>query len=150
MPQNYVVFTLDDGEYAVDILKAQEVIILKDITIHRVPKVPIYIRGIINLRGDAIPIMDLKERFEFTNAVNEEKRIIIVENKKLIFGFLADKILEVLEINDEEIIPTTEEVKLRCKYVDAIICKEKRMIFILDISKIIELETELEQCPDLI
>lgn len=150
MSQNYVIFKLNDEEYGVDILIAQEIIRIKGMTIHNVPKVPEYISGIINLRGDVIPIMSLKKRFNLVNGNNEEKRIIIVENKKLVFGFLADYIIQVLEINEEEVISPPEDVKLKCKYVDSIICKEKRMIFILNVSKIIELETEMGKCPDLI
>lgn len=146
MSGNYVIFTLNDEIYGIDILNAQEIIRVKGIIISQVPKVPKFISGIINLRGDVVPIIRLKLRFDLIVDGMSEERIIIVEHKKLIVGFLVDSIVEVLYIAQEELSPPPEDVKLKCEYVDSIVCKENRMIFILSTNKIIEVEKEGEDC----
>lgn len=149
MPGNYVIFTLNGEEYGIDIINLQEILRVKGMVINKVPKVPDFIKGIINLRGDVIPIMRLKKRFKIDISGEDEKRVIIVKDKKMIIGFLADSIVEVLYVYEEEMIPPPDDVKAKCKYVDSVICKENRMIFVLNINKIIELETEMEICPNL-
>jgi purine-binding chemotaxis protein CheW len=140
---SYVIFTLNGEEYGIDILKSQEILQVKEIVISKVPTVPKFISGIINLRGEVILIMSLKKRFDFSKAMEDEKRVIIVEDKKLVVGFLVDFIVEVLHVSEEEMISPPEDIKLRYEYVDSIIYKEKRMIFILNINKIIERRTEI-------
>ena len=145
MPGNYVIFTLNDEEYGIDIVKSQEILRVKGMVINKIPKVPEYISGIINLRGDVIPIMRLKKRFNLSISDENEKRVIIVKDKQLTIGFLVDFIVEVLYVSKEEMIPPPDDVKLKCEYVDSVICKEKRMVFILNVNKIIELRTEMER-----
>ncbi len=140
---SYVIFTLNGEEYGIDILKSQEILQVKGIVVSKVPTVPKFISGIINLRGEVIPIMSLKKRFDFSKSAEEEKRVIIVEDKKLVVGFLVDFIVEVLSVSEDEMISPPEDIKLKYEYVDSIICKEKRMVFILNINKIIELRTEI-------
>lgn len=150
MSGNYVVFTLKGEEYGIDILKIQEILRVKGMVINKIPKVPEYISGIINLRGEVIPIMRLKKRFNLSISNDNEKRVIIVKDKKLIVGFLVDFIVEVLYVLEEEMISPPDDVKLKCKYVDSVVCKENRMVFILNVNKIIELGTEMEKWPNLI
>lgn len=150
MPGNYIIFTLNGEEYGIDIIKSQEILRVKGMVINKVPKVPEFISGIINLRGEVIPIIHLKKRLDLNSTSENEKRVIIVKDKKLMVGFLVDFIVEVLYVTEEEMLPPPDDVKLKCKYVDSVICKEKRMIFILDVNNVIELGTEMEKCPNLI
>lgn len=139
MPGNYIIFTLNGEEYGIDIIKSQEILRVKGMVINKVPKVPEYISGILNLRGDVIPIMRLKTRFKLKPSDENEKRVIIVKDKQLTVGVLVDFIVEVLYVMEEEMIPPPDDIKINCEYVDSVICKENRMIFILNINKIIEL-----------
>jgi len=145
----YVIFTLNSEEYCIDILNAKEIMRVKGIVINKIPKMPKFIEGIINLRGDVIPIMNLKTRFS-VNDRKPGKRIIIIENQKLILGFLVDSIVEVIEISEEKVIAPPEDVTTRCEYVDSIVCMENRMIFILNINKVLDLERSEDKWSNLI
>ncbi len=116
----YLTFYLADEEYGVEILKVQEIIGLQPIT--RVPRTPAFIRGVINLRGKVIPIVDLRERFGMTSieaslaglseaevAAAEAVRCIIVvqvagpSGQTVPIGIVVDRVSEVSAIGDDDI-----------------------------------------------
>ncbi len=106
----FVVFVLSDEEYGLDIQIVNT--IEKMIPITRVPKTPTFIKGVINLRGDIVPIMDLKERFGLPQIEEtEETRIIIVKFEDVQMGIIVDEVKEVIYINEEQIESTTSLVK---------------------------------------
>lgn len=106
----FVVFVLSDEEYGLDIQIVNT--IEKMIPITRVPKTPKFIKGVINLRGDIVPIMDLKERFGLPQIEEtEETRIIIVKFEDVQMGIIVDEVKEVIYINEEQIESTTSLVK---------------------------------------
>ena len=102
----YLTFRLANEEYGLEILKVREIIGLMDIT--SVPKTPEYIRGIINLRGKVIPVLDLKRKFDMgVTEDTEETCVIVVEvnldGKSVMMGTIVDAVSEVLDIKDSEI-----------------------------------------------
>lgn len=102
----YLTFRLDSEEYGLEILKVREIIGLMDIT--SVPKTPDYVRGIINLRGLVIPVLDLKKKFDMGQIEDTEETCVIVvevsmDDKKVMMGTIVDAVSEVLDIKDEEI-----------------------------------------------
>jgi purine-binding chemotaxis protein CheW len=106
MAGKYLTFKLGGEEYGLEILKVREIIGLMDITI--VPRTPAYVRGVINLRGKIIPVVELRVKFGMESIENtEETCIIVVEvvrhEKGVEMGILVDKVSEVLDINDSEI-----------------------------------------------
>lgn len=108
MAGKYLTFELSTEEYGIEILKVREIIGLMTITI--VPRTPAYIRGVINLRGKIIPVIDLRVKFGMTSAKDTELTCIIVvdshKNNELIqMGILVDTVSEVLDINEKEIEP---------------------------------------------
>ena len=108
MAGKYLTFQLDTEEYGIEILKVREIIGLMPITI--VPRTPKYIRGVINLRGKIIPVIDLRIKFGMEGAEDTELTCIIVvdshKNHELIqMGILVDTVSEVLDINESEIEP---------------------------------------------
>mgnify|MGYP000992528063 CR=1 FL=1 len=106
----FVVFLLSDEEYGLDIQMVNT--IEKMIPITRVPKTPSFIKGVINLRGDIVPIMDLKERFGLAmTEETEETRIIIVKFEDIQMGVIVDEVKEVIYINEEQIESTTSLAK---------------------------------------
>ncbi|HOV26867.1 MAG TPA: chemotaxis protein CheW [Pseudobacteroides sp.] len=106
----FVVFVLSDEEYGLDIQMVNT--IEKMIPITRVPKTPSFIKGVINLRGDIVPIMDLKERFGLPKTEEtEETRIIIVKYEDIQIGIIVDEVKEVIYINEEQIESTTSLAK---------------------------------------
>ena len=106
----FVVFVLSDEEYGLDIQMVNT--IEKMIPITRVPKTPSFIKGVINLRGDIVTIMDLKERFGLAmTEETEETRIIIVKFEDIQMGVIVDEEKEVIYINEEQIESTTSLAK---------------------------------------
>ena len=107
----YLTFALASEEYGIEILKVQEIIGLLPIT--RVPQTPNFIRGVINLRGKIIPVIDL--RLKFKMGIKEDTRrtsIIVVKVSRLshevTMGLIVDDVYEVVEIAKEEIEPPPE------------------------------------------
>lgn len=134
----FVVFKLENEEYAIDIMKAHEVNRLKEIKITGVPKLPNFIEGIINLRGDVVPIVNLRKKFNLpSKPIDKKTRIVIVKVDKKFIGLLVDSISNVLSFEEVEISPPPEEVKVNCEYILALGKKNKRTVFLLDIDQIL-------------
>ncbi len=102
----YLTFALAHEEYGLEILKVREIIGYIDVT--AVPQTPHYVKGVINLRGQVIPVIDLRAKFGIETAqVTDETCIIVVEiteaNRKFNTGIIVDRVQEVLDIAGEEI-----------------------------------------------
>jgi len=130
-------FKLGDEEYAIDVLKIQEIIRLIEIT--SVPRMDSYILGVINLRGKVIPVVDLRVRFELDRSDFDKKtRIIVVKFEKENIGFVVDEVTEVIRIDKSIIEPTPplvgavgqEYILGICKYLE-------RLIILLDIDRVV-------------
>lgn len=104
----YLTFGLGEEEYGLEILKVREIIGLMDIT--KVPRTPEYIRGVINLRGKIIPVLDLRRKFAMPPVEETDESCIIVvdvsdENGTTLMGLLVDTVCEVLRIAAENLEP---------------------------------------------
>jgi purine-binding chemotaxis protein CheW len=102
----YLTFALGNEEYGLEILKVREIIGYMDIT--AVPQMPPYVKGVTNLRGQVIPVIDLRAKFSMASAeVTEQTCIIVVETikqgRKNNTGIIVDHVLEVLNISAENI-----------------------------------------------
>jgi purine-binding chemotaxis protein CheW len=106
----YLTFNLQAESYGIDVLKVREIIRLTTIT--AVPQMPAHIRGVINLRGKIIPVMDLRVRFEFSSAANTDQTCIVVvqvklpEGKSTQMGLVVDGVEEVINISENDIEET--------------------------------------------
>ncbi|NLV16516.1 MAG: chemotaxis protein CheW [Syntrophomonadaceae bacterium] len=134
-----VVFTLkagtNVGEYGVPITQVQEIIRLTTPT--RLPQVPAFVEGIINLRGNVIPIIDQKKRFNMpASESTDETRIIVVDIEGKTVGLIVDQVLEVLRIPLADIEPPPAEIAgLTAEYLTGVGKLEDRLLILLDISK---------------
>ncbi len=99
----YLTFHLDGEEYGVEILKVREINGLMNIT--SVPCMPAYMKGVVNLRGQVIPVIDLRLRFGLEEAEHTEMTCIIVVDVGQELGLIVDAVSEVLDITDENIEP---------------------------------------------
>ncbi len=104
----YLTFRLGEEDYGLEILKVQEIIGMQEIT--AIPRTPDFVKGVINLRGKVIPVVDLRLKFGMAEAEVSRKTCIIVvqisrENDKVIMGIVVDEVSEVLEIGGREIEP---------------------------------------------
>lgn len=98
----YLTFILCNEEYGIEIMKVREIIGIMNIT--PVPQTPGYIKGVINLRGKVIPVIDLRLKFGFNEAhYTKETCIIVVEVKNVLTGVIVDTVSEVLDVNGEEL-----------------------------------------------
>ena len=100
-------FAVDKEEYGVDIQKVKEVIKIKDIT--KLPKAPVFVKGVINLRGDIIPVIDLREKFGIEEKeYGDSTRIIVAEVDNRSIGMVVDSVSHVIRIAQDQIEPPPE------------------------------------------
>jgi chemotaxis signal transduction protein/chemotaxis regulatin CheY-phosphate phosphatase CheZ len=130
-------FKLGDEEYAIDVLKIQEIIRLVEIT--AVPRTDNYIMGVMNLRGKVIPVVDLRVRFNLEKSDFDKKtRIIVVRFEKENIGFVVDEVTQVVRINKSLIEPTPPLVgSIGQEYILGICKYNERLIILLDIDTLI-------------
>jgi len=137
----YLTFTLDEEEYGIGILKIKEIIGMMSIT--PVPQTPEHVKGVINLRGKVIPVVDLRLRFGMeTIDYTERTCIIVVETSvqtgTVQIGIVVDSVSEVLNIKAEEIEETpTFGTKLNTDYILGMAKMEGAVKILLDIDKVL-------------
>ena len=139
--QRYIIFSLDEEYYAIPISKVQEVIQYTHITsLHNTFD---YLKGVINLRGKIIPIIDMRTKFGLKEIEYNERTIcIIVEiygiSQSNLIGLAVDKVMEVMEIDSDNFSKTPDiGFKSKNKYLNGIYQKDDKMIMILDIDNIL-------------
>jgi len=132
-----VVFKLGRENYGVSILQVQEIKRMTDIT--RVPHAPEYIKGVINLRGSVLPVIDLKKCLELPpNDDTDSTRIVIVKVEEILFGVIVDAVSEVAPIDSSSIEPPTSVVSgVNNQYLSGVGKLEDRLIIMLNLEKII-------------
>lgn len=137
--KQYVVFTLGKEEYGVDIKKVTTI----ERVMHtaRVPKAPIFIKGVINLRGEIIPIMDLRLRFNLpVKEETDDTRIIIVKIEEMPIGIIVDSVAEVLELTEDSIENITNfSNDLSIDYLLGVGKVNDRIVTLLNIEKLLKI-----------
>ena len=140
----YLTFKLDDEVFALDITKVREV--LDFTTITKVPRTPEFMRGVINLRGSVVPVVDLRIKFGLTKTEKTVNTCIIitevtVDNETTVLGALADSVQEVLDLSPEQIEPAPKiGTKLNTEFIKGMGKQNDRFIIILDIDKVFSTE----------
>jgi purine-binding chemotaxis protein CheW len=138
MNNRYLTFFLGEELYGIDISKVKEIIAMMKIT--RVPKSHHYIKGVINLRGSIIPVIDTRLRFDIDMAeYGIETAIIIIEIQKINIGFIVDKVEEVMEIESDDTLPKFG-FNIDIEFIKSIGRVRDMIVMILDIEKIFESE----------
>jgi purine-binding chemotaxis protein CheW len=134
-----VVFSLLNENYGIDIYKVQEIIQYREITY--VPKAPPFVKGVINLRGKIIPVIDLKERFSLAEKeITPDTRIIVVEIASQTVGLIVDSVTEVLRISTSNIEPPPPVTTIEADFIEGVGKLDERLIIILDIDRILSKE----------
>ena len=133
-----VAFNLGKEEYAVDILNVQEIERVLNIT--RVPRSTNYIEGVVNLRGNIIPIINLHKKFNLQAEGNEEeKRIIVFQFDDLKAGIIVDEVSEVLRLGKEDIEETGKVYgSINAEHIKGVAKVDSRLLILLDIFNILE------------
>jgi len=135
--KQFVMFKVGDGKYAVDILNVGGIVEYSDIT--KVPNAPYFVEGMINIRGEIIPIVSLKKRFSIEEkAVNSDTRIVLhsIDGKDI--GFIVDEASQVITLRDEDIEPAPGIVSgIDKEYISGIGKNEGDILIILDLKRIL-------------
>jgi len=142
----YVTFSLNDENYGIDALSVQEIIELTNIT--RVPHLPSFMKGVINLRGTIIPVIDLKTKFNMkTGSYKKHTCIIVTEFKNTLMGLIVDDVFDVINIPSSSIMPAPEfGTRIRTDFIKGLIRVKgednggEKLIILLDINKVISEE----------
>jgi len=151
-PKQYLTFTLGGEMFAVVILNVKEIIEFGALT--EIPMMPGFIRGVINLRGAVVPVIDLSCRFGGkTTQVARRTCIIIIEmrdgEQTQDVGVMVDAVSEVLEIGDDEIEPPPAfGARIRTDFIDGMGKVNGRFVIILDVNRVLSIE-EISQLAGL-
>ena len=134
--EKFLSFFLGDEEYGVEILKVHEIIGMLPIT--RVPRTPDFVRGVINLRGKVIPIVDLRRKFGMPEAGRAENCIIVVQVRGVSIGIVVDRVSEVLSIAAEQIEGTPSfGSEVDTDYLLGLAKTDGRVRLLLDIERVL-------------
>ena len=144
----FLTFVLGEEIYGIEILKASEIIGLMDIT--TVPQTPDYMKGVINLRGKVIPVIDLRKKFSMQEGVHtQETCVIVVEVNSSSIGLIVDSVSEVSDITGEEIenAPSFGQ-GIDTSFIMGLGKVKDKIIILLDIDAVLSTE-ELEMVEEL-
>lgn len=145
----FLTFSLGKEEYGVEILKIREIIGIMDIT--TVPQTPDYMKGVINLRGKVIPVIDLRLKFSMEEVeYTQETCVIVVEVSKSLIGIIVDNVSEVLDIKSGEIeAPPQFGQEIDTSFIMGLGKAKGKIIILLDIEKVLSSE-ELEMVEQIV
>lgn len=134
-----IIFKLGREEYGMDILKVQEIKRMMSIT--RVPSTPSFIKGVINLRGSVLPVIDLRTRLGLFEAeLTEAARIIVVLVNEGVVGFIVDEVVEVTTINPQNVEALqTLSNGLSAEYISGIAKADSRLYIMLNPDAIVNI-----------
>lgn len=127
-----VIFKLDDEQFAVETAKVQSINDTMEIT--KVPKAPNYIKGLINLRGNIISLLDINLLLEVSKGKGAQNNIIILEIQDELVGITVDQVDEVLDI-EEDILEKLDDDRKK-SYIKGIINFKDRIVTLIDIDKL--------------
>ncbi|WP_462268540.1 chemotaxis protein CheW [Desulfobacter sp.] len=142
--EKYLTFSLAQEQYGIGILKIKEIIGMMPIT--TVPKTPVFVRGVINLRGKVIPVIDLRLKFDMEkNDYDERTCIIVVEidsgEMTVLIGILVDSVSEVLNIQERDIEQTLGfDTALDTDYILGMAKMDGGVKILLDIDKVLNIK----------
>lgn len=135
--QEFLVFTLGDEEYGIDILKVQEIRGYDQVT--RIANTPSFIKGVTNLRGVIVPIVDLRVKFSQGDVEYNDNTVVIVLNLgQRVVGIVVDGVSDVLSLTTDQIRPAPEfAVTLSTEYLTGLGALGDRMLILVNIEKLL-------------
>ncbi|MEY3807065.1 MAG: hypothetical protein RI893_41 [Pseudomonadota bacterium] len=139
--EQFLTFELAGEAYGVEILKVQEIRGWEAVRV--IPNTPAFIKGVLNLRGSVVPIVDLRERFSLAHSDYSSKTVVIVlcvehEESQFVMGIVADAVSDVLDINLGDIKKAPNfGAKINIRYMRGMHVYKKKMIMLLDVDKLL-------------
>lgn len=140
----YVLFKLNNEYYGINIHNVETIEKIMPIT--RVPYTQDYIKGVINLRGNVVPVIDLRKRFKLKEKeYNENNRIIIVKVEDITVGMIVDSSSEVIQVSNKDIDEAPVLKNNDEKFIKYIAKNNERIIMIVDLYKILSINEEINE-----
>lgn len=147
MKRQLVVFEVGSGEFAVDIMATKEVVGLREIA--PVPETPDYVEGVMNLRGNLVPVLDLRKRMRARKRDDQQHaRIIVAKLDSRFVGLIVDRASDVIRVDDERIEPAPHMIAdAGATYVTGVINLGERFVALIDLKKALseEILCELDE-----
>ena len=139
--RQFISFVVGEEEYGLELLRVNEVIRTREVT--AVPRTPRFVRGIINLRGDVIPVIDLRERFGLPAAAHSEAaRVIVTEVRGSRIGMAVDSANQVVRIPADQLQPAPAFVGDSVDFISAVGRLDERLVIMIDTDRLLD-EKEL-------
>jgi len=149
IPKNrvqFLSFTLGDEEYGVDILCVQEIRSWEPVS--RIPNVPSYEKGVVNLRGAIVPIVDLRDRFGLGHLAYTPLTVVVVLQTKTesdqsrVMGVVVDSVSDVIDVDKKTIQDAPNfGTKVSTEFINGLASVKERMVMLLDVNKLLRLES---------
>ncbi|MFQ5470047.1 MAG: chemotaxis protein CheW [Gammaproteobacteria bacterium] len=138
--EQYLTFILAGEEYGVDILRVQEIKGWDSVT--TIPNTPDFIKGVINIRGTIVPIVDLRMRFNMDSIDYSVTTVVIVlrvngDNGERTMGIVVDAVSDVYNVSQEEMNPPPDFGDIDVKFLNGLATVNEKMVIILDIDKLL-------------
>ncbi|MBS3955513.1 MAG: chemotaxis protein CheW [Methylomicrobium sp.] len=140
----FLSFTLGNEEYGVDILSVQEIRSWEPVS--RIPNVPSYEKGVVNLRGAIVPIIDLRERFHLGHGQYSALTVVMVlqaliGDKTRVMGVVVDAVSNVIDVDKKSVQSAPNfGSKVSTEYINGLITVNGRMVMLLDVNKLLKLD----------
>ena len=141
----FLTFSLSDEEYAVDILRVQEIRSWEPVS--RIPNVPAYEKGVVNLRGAIVPIIDLRERFNLEHSEYTSLTVVVVlqtyatDGKQRVMGAVVDSVSDVVNVDTTDIQKAPDfGARVSTEYINGLVSVNERMVMLLDVDKLLKLD----------
>jgi len=140
----FLSFTLGNEEYGVDILRVQEIRSWEPVS--RIPNVPHYEKGVVNLRGSIVPIIDLRERFDLGHPQYTPLTVVVVlqaiiGSKTRVMGVVVDAVSDVIDIEKKNIQTSPNfGAKVSTEFINGLVSVNQRMVMLLDVDKLLKLD----------
>ncbi len=133
----FVAFILDEEEYGIEILRVQEIIGYQGFT--RIPNVPHYIKGVLNLRGSVIPVIDLRLKLGMSEKPYDTFTVILIlEVQEHIIGAIVDAVSDVISLSEAEIQPAPDfSSQVQVDFIEGMGRKDDKLIILLDIKRVL-------------
>ncbi len=149
-------FSIGSEQFGLNILMVKEIIMIPEIT--EIPNSPDFVEGVINLRGEIMPVLDLRKRLRLRGVQTEAKRgpgnrILVVEIEGNITGFIVDSVSKVLSVPMNKVFPPPDIIVggVQSQYISGVVHLDDRILVILDFGKILSHDEKdvLERVPRL-
>ncbi|MCQ8105224.1 chemotaxis protein CheW [Methylomonas sp. SURF-2] len=140
----FLSFSLGGEEYGVDILRVQEIRSWEPVS--RIPNVPAYEKGVVNLRGAIVPIIDLRERFDLGRGQYTPLTVVVVLQARIgdkvrVMGVVVDAVSDVIDVEKNAIQSSPDfGTKVSTEFINGLVSVNKRMVMLLDVDKLLQLD----------